>query len=108
MGRKTKKARANAVNWQGALAHTPGKPPSLLDVKFESGMHKLVYSNPYLPPLLRYAALCGAMMRWAVLCCAVLRCTVLCCAVLLCAVLCCAVLCCAALCCALLRCAALC
>ena len=47
MGQKTKKARANAVNWQGALPSTPGKPPALLVVIFESGMHKLVYLDPY-------------------------------------------------------------
>ena len=47
MGRKSKKQIASDTNGRGALPSTPGKTTALLDAKFESCMHKLVYLDPH-------------------------------------------------------------
>ena len=47
---KTKKKAQQAA--AARYNSTPGKQPALLDVLFESGIHKLVYIDPFLPYLL--------------------------------------------------------
>ena len=43
MGKKSKKSKATAANVQSRWKAPAGKNPSVLDMKIEFGIHKLVY-----------------------------------------------------------------